>query len=563
MNFKNITQFFLDLSFSGLFILFSMKSFVFVFPKGVTVDFLNRGLFLIFFGTLVVITLFFVSWFLSKNFQFKKKFETPELKDFIFIIFPMTPVISYIVLNIEYLNTQGVIYLFLIPSLFSIFYCLIFPALFSYFASLKVIMISGMSICFTILSMPEITQNPSRHLFNSQFVTQGSYLLISFLCLYVLCALNKKIAYIAVIVFFLSGVFQNYLGNFESKNSLVAKPDRLNKFFSNDLNKIIKKYDVYILVYESYANQEMLKNYGFDNSSQLKFLEDNHFQIYKGIYSNASQSLASTSRILEIDGKLSNHGRYYTSGNAFGLEIFKANEYETIGLFTSPYFFGQYPISWDKYYPKEDVTKMGAKTILKGIYNGEFRFDIFEDDYDYGKYLKLKKNFLNSKSKKPLFFYTHNKLPGHSTNSGKCRLNEKKIYFENMQKANIEMKNDIENLIKNNPESIIIITSDHGPQLTKNCYTLRGYEINSITKHDVQDRYGVFLAIHWPKNLLINDFNIEISQDIIPAILGNVTNNNSLFEDLKVERSFFDRYINNVGGVNVNNGIIIGGKGNG
>lgn len=61
----------------------------------------------------------------------------------------------------------------------------------------------------------------------------------------------------------------------------------------------------------------------------------------------------------------------------------------------------------------------------------------------------------------------------------------------------------------------------------------------------------------------INNFDVEISQDIFPAILGNITSNKNLFEELKVDRKFFDRFNNNVGGVNVLNGIIKGGKNNG
>ena len=103
---------------------------------------------------------------------------------------------------------------------------------------------------------------------------------------------------------------------------------------------------------------ETLEFYGFDNSNQISFLEKNGFKVYHGSYSVGGLSIASTSRLLEIKGKTSQHGRYYLSGNAFCLEIFKANGYKTIGLFKSPHFFGSYPITWDEYYPEGDVTKI-------------------------------------------------------------------------------------------------------------------------------------------------------------------------------------------------------------
>ena len=44
--------------------------------------------------------------------------------------------------------------------------------------------------------------------------------------------------------------------------------------------------------------------------------------------------------------------------NSFGLNIFKANGYTIESLFNTPYFFGNYPITWDKYHPKVNVNKI-------------------------------------------------------------------------------------------------------------------------------------------------------------------------------------------------------------
>ena len=64
------------------------------------------------------------------------------------------------------------------------------------------------------------------------------------------------------------------------------------------------------------------------------------------------------------------------------------------------------------------MLKLGGKTITRSIFEGEFRFDIFDEYDSYEKYLELKKKYLTSINKPT--FYTHNIRPGHSGLSGKC-----------------------------------------------------------------------------------------------------------------------------------------------
>ena len=560
MKLKNISQLILDLNVSALFTLISMYLLKFVIPNGYTAKFLERGYILVGFLFLGLATIFIFCLVNNKDLNLKHKFDLPDLRDFILLGLPMSPIIGFAIINIEYLNFTGFVYVIGIPLIFSFIFSFILPSLFSYFASFKMLMISGLALSFTILNMAQITNNPTSYVFNSEFVTQGLYLIGSFIITYLLYTFNKTIAYTVVIVFMLSGVVINFLDNSSPKNSsTIQTADRLKSFTDNQKNKIINKKDIYILVFESYSNLETLKYYGYDNSKQIDFLKDNNFTIYHGAYSNGAKSLSSTSRILELKNELSKDERYYLNGNAFVLDIFKSNGYQTIGLFKSPYSFGSSPITWDKYYPKDDVSKIGGKTILKAIYEGYFRFDIFDDDYDYSTYLKLRNHFLSANDEKPTLLYTHGEYPGHSQNSGKCIVNEKQKHFEGIEKANLDMMSDIK-ILKKNSDPIIVIVGDHGPYLTKNCTALINYKQNEIDKYDIQDRYGAFLAIHWPKELNVNKYNIEIIQDIFPAILANITKNNKLFDELKLERKFSDKFYENTAGINVHNGIIQGGK---
>ncbi len=562
MNIKISTQSILDLTISGFFVLVSMIIMRYVIPEGNTTIFLFRGSKLVGYAFLTLLIIFLISWFYNRDFRFKKKINTPDLKDLILLVLPMSPVIDYALINNEYLVLSGFSYLICVPLIFILFFSYIFPIIFSYLASLKILMISGIALTFTVMSIAKIFNNPDSHIFDSLLVTQGMYLIVSFIIVYSLYIFDKRIAYTAVIFFMITGIVINFLNNYSKRSSEIQKPERIKKFLSNQENNIVNKKNIYILVYESYAGLETLNHYGFDNSDHLKFLENNGFKIYHGIYSNAAVSLASTSRILEIDGNPSQLGRYYTSGNAFALNVFKANGYKTVGLFKSPYFFGSSKITWDEYYPKESVTKMGGGTITKSIFEGKFSFDIFEDDYDYKDYLRLKEKYLTS-NKKNTLFYTHNSYPGHSGNSGKCAPNERQKYFEGMRKANKEMKNDVLNIINNNPNSIIVLLSDHGPYLTKNCRNLKKYDINTIDKYDIQDRYGTFFSIYWPKDISETENDLVITQDIFPVILSKITNNKNLFNELKIERKFLDEINWSLAGINVFNGIIKGGMDDG
>ena len=566
MKLKINTQIILDFCISAFFIFFSMTVIRLFIPVGFTSKFIFLGSKLIGMIFIVLIIIFLISWFFDKNFKFKKKFNFPQLKDTILLILPLSPVIDYALINNEYLNLNGYFYLIGITLTFILFFTFIFPVLFSFIASFKTLMFAGLALSFIILNMAKISSNhnPGDTLFNSYFWIQGAYLTVLFGVLYFLYHLRKDIVYISVILFVITGIvinFFNYSFNSSTKTK-EKKSDRLINFLNNQNNKIIKKKNIYILVYESYAGLETLNHYGFDNSEQMNFLKKNGFEIYHGIYSNSAISIGTTSRILEIDGNISVNGRHYTSGNAFGLDILKANGYKTLSIFKNSYFFRSPSIGWDEYYPKEDITKLGGKTLTKAIFEGQFRFDIFDDNNDYENYLNLKKKYLNS-SKENTFFWTHNGYPNHSTNSGKCRINENKKYFERMEKANKEMKDDVLNILNNDKNSIIVLLSDHGPYLTKNCTILKDYEIKEIDKFDIQDRYGTFLSIYWPDDIINADQNIVIIQDILPAILSNITNNRDLFNQLKIERKLFDGFNNIVGGVNVYNGIIQGGKDDG
>ena len=138
-------QVLLDLTVCGIFVVLSMAIMIFIFPKGLTSEFLFRGSKIIILVSITLSIIFLISKFLNSNFEFKKKIEFPELKDFILLALPMSPVLDYVLLNTEYLNLYGLIYLIGTTLGFTLFFSFIFPVFFSYFVSFKTLMIAGLA----------------------------------------------------------------------------------------------------------------------------------------------------------------------------------------------------------------------------------------------------------------------------------------------------------------------------------------------------------------------------------------------------------------------------------
>ena len=161
-------------------------------------------------------------------------------------------------------------------------------------------------------------------------------------------------------------------------------------------------------------------------------------------------------------------------------------------------------------------------------------------------------------SNKPRFIYMHDPLPGHSQNSRACLPNETERFKKMLIQANYQMKQDLETIIQNDPGAIIIVAGDHGPYLTKNCFnTGSDYDISEISRLDIQDRFGTFLAIKWPTGDFTEYDDIIVIQDIFPVIFAYLFEDEELLET-KVEPNTLEGDLR-TSGAQVKNGIIYGG----
>ena len=183
----------------------------FVIPSGFNTKFLLLSSK---FTVLVLVSFtitFLISWAFNKNFKLKRKFSLPDFKDFLLIALPLSPVIDYGLINFEYLNFNGWVYLIGTTSIFILFFSFILPILFSYFTSFKMLMFSGLFLTFIIFSMAKISNvhNPGDNIFNNRILLEGAFIIILFLVVYGLFLFNKTTAYITVVIYTISGISIN------------------------------------------------------------------------------------------------------------------------------------------------------------------------------------------------------------------------------------------------------------------------------------------------------------------------------------------------------------------
>lgn len=323
----------------------------------------------------------------------------------------------------------------------------------------------------------------------------------------------------------------------------------------------ILKPNVYLLVYDSYVPSETMASYGIDNTSQERYLLAQGFTLYPDVYSVAADTLNSMSMVFNASTNLYGHLRKGVSGDGVVHHVFNRIGYKTLGIFSSDYMFLGFPSSYDFSFPGFLETGSGSQTwmsFVEAILMGEFRFTQLLNDVSRSDYLAMKHQALSDSYAEPIFLYTHSDLPGHSQNSGACIPQDIPDFKLDLTDANHEMVNDIETIIKNSPNSIIIIAGDHGSYLTKNCTSTTGfYNKEEINRQDIQDRYGTFLAIRWPTDDYKHFDDITVLQDLFPVIFSYMYRD----EDILYTKPNPEilQSPNAISGVTVVNGIIKGG----
>ena len=542
-------------------LIFYFISFSRLLPEGVNKVFVTKSGKYAFLSAIFLSIVFFV-FIKIRGIALSKKKPGRKLYagDITLLLLPLTPVTQYIINNLEILSFIEVINIFFVCAFFISVFVFFVPFLLKKVGSTRTMMFLGLAFMFTIADMADLSRQFTWHIHGSlkiQLLVFCSVFLLSWFLFH----LNyRKFLYLLVAALFLTTTASQFLTRNHTPYYEPSKPN-LNEIDNKLITLIDSKEpsitpNIYLLVYDAYVVNETMLVHGINNQPQEQYLEETGFQLYPYTYSLGAWSAGSMSRVLNASVDYYGVERKAASGNGVVQYLLKGFNYKTYGVFPSDYFFRGIEPSYDYFFPGHSES---PNIILKGILIGEFRFDIGFEEIPHEQFVREKLKLFSESLETPKFIYTHSHYPSHSQNSGTCLPNEVDLYKEKLLKANIQMKQDVETIIENDPEAIVIVAGDHGPSLTKNCaYTKSGgYDLSEISRLDIQDRYGAFLAIRWPTQDFEKYDDIVVLQDIFPAIFAYIFQNPKLLES-KVEPVTLDTE-KVISGAMVVDGIIEGG----
>jgi len=483
--------------------------------------------------------------------------EKLAIGDFLLLLLPLTPVVQYILNNQDILSASKSLPTLLFFLLFSGLYIFVFPKLFGLIGSTRTLMIVGLAFVFTLTSMAKLSHTFAWYEAGSLWV-QWMFFGGTFIVAWLLYNLNdKKILRLLIVSVFVVNSMGQLVAQGDERSG-VSLPVSENKMLSliEGKNPTVTP-NIYLLVYDAYVSNETMLAYGIDNSSQEEYLREAGFELYPHTYSVAGLTLATLSRVLNASTELYDNGYSGVSGDGIVQNTLREFGYETYGIFPWSYFFEGKSSTYDFSLPGPNAQ---SELLLGAILMGEFRFDV---GYFPPRELftATKQSIFADTSVDPVFVYTHSNFPEHSQNSGACLPDETDLFKARLMKANLEMRQDIKTIIENNPEAIIIVAGDHGPYLTKNCTaTAKAYDLSEISRLDIQDRFGTFLAIRWPTQDFGKYDDITVLQDLFPAVFAYLYDDERILES-KIDSSTLAP--DAISGAVVRDGIIYGGVNDG
>ena len=479
------------------------------------------------------------------------------LADFWLILVPLTPIVRYVALNDDSLSWSESLRLTLIAAGLAAFPIVVLPYLVQRWMSATVVKMLGLSLVFTLFSMPMLSRTYSWHEVGEPLIQLSVFAIVLAVGV-VLYRKGREGAYVTATVYFLTlaivlPLLQTRSSAPTSALSATAEFSRAKEAYAAlGTQEMALRPDIFLLTYDSYVGNETMLGHGIDNSDQEAYLDSLGFRIYPGTYSVAANTIRSMGRVLGSTSPWDG-----IAGDSPLLDALRGSGYQTNGTFVGAYPFRMSDPSYDSYFPPVSAADL---ELLQGVLQGEFTFDLAFQRPTQEYFVAQKRAVMQADRRTPLFMYTHTG-PWHAQFSGACLEDEVQQFEDRLVTANAEMREDVQTILKHRPNAVIIINGDHGPYLTKNCASLSpdDFDPAAITRLDIQDRFATFLAVKWPTGNPTDLPKIEILQDVLPAVLTQLYPEVD-YEALRFPQRLADEEKEVIAGLGVEDGRIVGGS---
>lgn len=483
----------------------------------------------------------------------------------VFLLLPLAPVVQYAALNYDILGVADAFWFIAIHAVIAGVFILLISFLLWRKVYLPVSISLSTALVYLYFNMA-VLAHEWHWIYQGQFLIQISVFAITFAALLLLYPLYRQLLVLILGVFFLSHTaLAVWNAPYVAEWRHGAAPVSMEFPYEQALKSGKPEYtpDIYLLVFDAYVPQEVMKIYGIDNSAQEAFLEANGFRLYPETYSTGTETMTSIPRLLNMTDVPRARQNEVAAGHATALRVLKSYGYETYSALGA-YWFHRYDSGYDDLpgvWSKSDVRSHGLRYLLQASAEGQFRFNIGNSgDIGMAPRIEKKRQAVALETSHPKFLYSHTG-PSHSQNSGRCLSDETARFEERLHKSNVEMREDIEGILNQNRDAIIIVMGDHGPHLTGNCYVMdKDYQTDDITREHLQDRLGAFMAIRWPERYRARAeaLDLNLVQNLFHVVFAVMTDDAKVM-DYRLPAKSFD----SVAGVTVENGLIRGGENDG
>lgn len=318
-------------------------------------------------------------------------------------------------------------------------------------------------------------------------------------------------------------------------------PNRLSWMKQNDAietTQFKSKPNIYFIEPDGYAGQEIMAQKPYlHNNKMYGWFSDNGFKVYD-CNSNYPASLASNASIFAMKHHYLKNipkspfemedAREIIVGNNPVISILKNNNYKTFYIAEDEYFQQNFEERKYDYY---------------NIDNDEI--PLFSDGGFVWKdvFLDLKKCVLSEKNNhQPKFYFVEKMLPHHINFDGTGVENERKVYLNKMEEVNLWLKEVVAFIEKNDPNSIIIISADHGGWVG-----IENYNEMFTTKDKklMKSIFNNLLAIKWNDTKYVDyDEGLKSNVNIFRILFSYLSEDKTLLKHLEADSSYTIRQEN-------------------